>query len=105
MITLTDLFWLTLLGLALSYWWSARGMKERALIAARRRVRDLELEFLDDSVVLLWLRPKRDREGQWRLLRRYRFEFSATGQERYQGWIELLGYRVGEFHLDVHRLQ
>lgn len=104
MVTLSDLLWLTLLGLALSYWWSARGMKERALLAARRRVQELELEFLDDSVVLQWLRPQRDRQGRWRIRRHYRFEFSATGQERYQGWIELMGYQVGAFHLDAHRI-
>lgn len=104
MVTLAHLFWLTLLGLGIAYWLHAREMKERALIAARKRVQELELEFLDDSVVLHRLRPIRDGGGQWRLLRRYRFEFSATGDERYQGWIELAGYRVRAIHLDPHRM-
>jgi hypothetical protein len=60
------------------------------------------LQLLDESVGLraLWL--KRDTDGRIRLWRRYTFEFSSTGEDRYSGKVITLGKKVTDLHLDPH---
>lgn len=103
MLTLSKLFWLLLLGAGAAYWWVAREIKEIAYQAAKAHCHRMDVEFLDDSVVLRRLRLMRDEDGRLRLWRRYGFEFSATGAERYGGSIVLLGRRVKLIQLDAHR--
>ena len=104
MIELQDLFWLTLIGFLCLAWWQGQKVKEIALRRARRECRDLDLQLLDDSVALraIWL--KRDDGGRIRVWRRYRFEFTSTGDERYTGEVVTLGVAVTGFHLAPYRL-
>lgn len=64
----------------------------------------MSLQFLDESVGLraLWL--KRDDNGQLRVWRRYLFEFSSTGEDRYRGKVIMLGLRITHTELEAHRL-
>jgi hypothetical protein len=50
------------------------------------------------------LRLARNARGQWALLRTYQFDFSATGEDRYQGYVEVLGRQVLKIHLPPHRI-
>ena len=87
------------------YWLKARELKDLALRTATRHCQDLSLKLLDDSVVLRALRLRRDQTGQLRWLRRYRFDFTSTGDDRYQGEITLLGAKVQQIHLPPHRVE
>ena len=49
-------------------------------------------------------RIKRDTRGNVRLWRCYQFEFTATGQERYNGSVVLFGSQVGDIQLEPHRV-
>lgn len=102
-IDLSDLFWLTLLSLAVWHWWAAQRIKELALRAARKHCKEESLQLLDESVSLraFWL--KRDDKGMVRIWRRYHFDFSATGDDRYTGKIIMLGERVTHIELPPHR--
>jgi hypothetical protein len=53
-------------------------------------------------MVLKGLWPCRDEQGILRLRRRYGFEFTSTGQERYEGIISLAGMRMLSLDLDAH---
>jgi hypothetical protein len=104
MIELKDLFWLTLVGLVCLIWWQGQKVREIALRHARRECAAMDLQLLDDSVALraIWLR--RDDNGRMRPWRRYRFEFTSTGDERYSGEVITLGTRVTGFSVAPHRI-
>lgn len=99
-----DVFLLIFVALIGWYWWSAQGVKDRALQAAKKHCKEMEVQLLDDSVALqrLWLR--KDDRGVLRVWRRFHFEFTATGEERYQGSVELLGLSVDALQLAPHRI-
>jgi len=99
-----DLFLLTLVCIAIYYWISAQKIREIALSIARDECKKLDLQLLDGSVSLKKLRIKRAASGNLALLRHYSFEFSATGAERYQGHIQMLGLKIEDVHLQPHRI-
>lgn len=101
---LSHLSWLTLAALVGVYAWRGHAAKELALRAARRYCETQQVQLLDDSMVVSrrWLGRGRDgRLGWWR---RFGFEFTATGAERYRGHIDLLGVRVAGVQLEPHRV-
>ena len=103
MIELSDLFWLLALGGVGAYFWHAHAVKEIALQIARKRCQELDVQLLDETVALhgLWLRRDAGRVRWWRS---YLFEFTATGDDRYHGSVEMLGRRVIALELAPHRL-
>lgn len=104
MIELSDLFWLLALGAIAAYWWHAHAVRETALQITRRRCRELGVQLLDETVALrgLWLRRGDDGVLHW--WRSYLFEFTATGDDRYPGSVEMLGRRAIALELAPHRL-
>ena len=98
-----ELAWMALLFAAMYYWWCAYGMKELALAATRRYCKQVDVVLLDDSVVLRAFWVKRDASGRLRMWRRFNFEFTSTGEDRYQGRVVLLGERVEVIQLEPHK--
>lgn len=86
------------------YWLKSRELKERALRAAAKKCDSLGVELLDQSVVLRSLRPMRGAGGGIQLYRRYVFDFSSTGEQRYQGEVTMIGSRVERISLAPHRV-
>ncbi len=97
--------WLFLLVLILAIWFwrDAIWAREIASAAGRRACERDRLQFLDDTVEMVRMRPCRARNGrlQWRRL--YRFEFASDGSRRYRGEIDLRGRRVESIHLEPFR--
>ncbi len=87
----------------LGYFWRAQGTREIALRATRQHLQQQQLSLLDDNVALRAVWFKRNRQGELKLWRRYIFEFTATGHERYKGCVITLGNRVENFQLEPHR--
>ena len=77
-------------------WLFLDGIKAReiAIAAARRACEAEDLQLLDDTVESSGLRLRRDDEGQVRLWRVHRFEFSDSGNNRLQGSVVTHGHRV-----------
>ncbi|MFT4917461.1 MAG: hypothetical protein ACI8RU_000069 [Zhongshania aliphaticivorans] len=88
----------------LAYFWRAQGTRELALRATRKHLEQQQLQLLDGHVALRAVWCKRDTNGQIKLWRRYIFEFTATGHERYKGQVVTLGNRVEGFELEPHRV-
>jgi len=71
---------------------------------SKRLCRDADVIFLDDSVALSRIRLCRHRNGRIGLYRRFGFEFSSDGEQRYQGYIDMLGEEILQTHMDVYRV-
>ncbi|MBN4055541.1 DUF3301 domain-containing protein, partial [bacterium AH-315-K03] len=82
----------------------SQGIKQLALKETKSYCEKMEVQLLDEGVALRGFWLKRDDRGNVRLWRSYLFEFTSTGNERYNGRIILLGRRVESITLDPHRL-
>lgn len=82
------------------FWNSSLRARERMLQTCARLCRDLKVQFLDESVVLSSLRLGRGADGWPHFIRVYSFEFSGTGQDRWQGRATLAGRDVLSVQLD-----
>ncbi len=103
---LAQIAWLLILmcGVGVVYiWWQSQEIKVLAKAAAERQCRELGLQYLDDSIILRGIAPNHLFKGRPCLLRRYVFEFSSTGDERYEGRVTTLGRRVTSVEVDAHR--
>ena len=104
MLSLADLAFLALLCVCCYHIWQSQGVKERSKRAVENHLKTQQLQLLDDNIALraLWL--KRNSQGQLSWWRRYHFEFSAQGDERYQGRIITLGNTIETIQLQAHRM-
>lgn len=98
--------WFVVLGLAglFMIWWHWRRLKDLALQLASRRCDEQGLQLLDETVQLESCKLARNARHERVLERRYRFEFTCTGGERYWGRITLRGDRLEVFELPPHLL-
>jgi hypothetical protein len=100
---LDDLILIALLLCAYLYWFNGQKAKEIALKAVRTHCLSLEVQMLDEYVALNSILLKRDRAGKIRLQRIFLFEFSSTGNERYNGTCIMLGRRVESIQMEPYR--
>lgn len=98
--TMTILFWLAASGFTALYWLSTARAREMACYHGQKACRNLQLQFLDGSVVRYQTRIARSPGGQLALQRDYRFEFTADGLHRRQGHIRLCANTLVHLHLD-----
>lgn len=92
--TLIALFLLALVIGGAWFWSDSLKARELMLETCARLCRDSRLQFLDETVTLTSLRLGRSDAGWPQFIRRYLFEFSGTGQDRWQGRATLAGQRV-----------
>lgn len=97
---LPNLIVIGLLVLAYLHWVGSQKVKEIAYLAVQRYCRQNDIQMLDDYVALnaLWCKP--DKQGAIRAWRSYLFEFTASGNDRYQGRIVILGKQIQFIQLD-----
>jgi hypothetical protein len=92
--------------LAVAWLWNdSLRARERAVAAGRAACGRYGLQFLDETVAFVKLRPARDEEGRLRLRRTYAFEFSDTGDNRREGVIVTLGGELADVQLEPYRIQ
>ncbi|USD22845.1 DUF3301 domain-containing protein [Microbulbifer variabilis] len=99
-----NLLWLLLLATVAWYIWANMAAKEHVRRAATNHCKQLGVQLLDDTVVLVRTRLKRNRRGQISLQRSYEFEFTSTGEHRYSGVAILHGRRIEQLQLSPHHL-
>ncbi len=104
MFDLTAVIWLLFITLVIYYGWSAFKTKELAFTAARRYCDKADVQILDQGVYLRRIWFKRNIRGVLCLWRVYYFEFTATGEDRYQGRVIVLGRWVDSVQLEPHRV-
>ena len=104
MLTLSLLFWATIAAALISFWWQSDKIKSVALQFVTQHCKTKGLQLLDQTMVLSGLWPVRGESGSLVLRRRYSFEFTSTGSERYTGTVELQGRALSHFALAPHIL-
>lgn len=65
----------------------------------------MDVQMLDEYVALNSIKLKRDGSGKIQLQRSFTFEFSSTGNERYNGKVLLLGRRVDSVYMEPYRIK
>ena len=95
---------LLLLGIIAWYWSYSQKVKQLALQASMRRCKEAGVQFLDHSVVLHRVGFLKNKAGQWKMIREYRFEFTSTGENRYVGRVVLQGAYVISSDLEPYNL-
>lgn len=81
-------------------WYDSMRARERAVDAGRRACERDDLQFLDETVQIVGLRPARNGDGRLVLRRTYRFEFSDDGVRRRGGTVVMLGAEIESLHLE-----
>ncbi|TBW12247.1 DUF3301 domain-containing protein [Azotobacter chroococcum subsp. isscasi] len=102
MLTLAHLFILLLLAGIGAWLWHTHGLRERALAAVRQHCAKTDVELLDDNVALRSFGLHPDARGRQRMARIYDFEFTVTGEQRYNGSIVMFGRHVARIELGAH---
>lgn len=102
---MTELVLIILLLTACLGWVGGLGIKEIAFKAVKANCLKLEVQMLDEYVALNRIELKKDRSGKIRLQRTFLFEFSSTGNERYNGVCIMLGRRVESIHMEPYRVE
>ena len=86
-----------IVGAALVAFWNAgRAAAERAGQLGRDACRAARVQWLDESVHVIGLRPCRA-EGRLGWERTFRFDYSTDGSDRHQGRLVLRGERLVSF--------
>lgn len=81
------------------FWMDSIKARELAVSHASRVCAEEGVQLLDDTVAIRSLRLARNESGGLRLMRKYDFEFSDTGENRRSGWLVLLGCQLESTHL------
>lgn len=96
-----------LFGLALLVWplWQKQQKaREWAMRYLRKQCEQDALQLLDETVELSSTQFRWN-NGRPLALRTFVFEFSVDGGDRYQGSLQLAGYRVLAMQLETHKFQ
>ena|SRR5512135_772123 len=95
-----ETFGLLALAAGLWIWYDSVRAREAGVRASRAACGAEGVLFLDDTVAISSIWPARDEDGNLKLRRVYRFEYSDTGNNRREGAITLLGEQILSLHLD-----
>lgn len=101
---MNEIISIAVLLLLLWYWWDSMQAKEHARQAGRFACEKADLQFLDDTVAKQYTRLKRNPRGHMSLYRKFIFEFTSQGDERYTGFILMEGKNILDLEMDVHKL-
>lgn len=97
--TLTALLLLLLLAAAAWFWNDSLRARDRVIATCTRLCNEVSVQFLDQTVALSGLRLQRGDSGSLEFARRYAFEFSGTGTDRWKGVALVSGSRVESVQL------
>ncbi|MDQ2165402.1 MULTISPECIES: DUF3301 domain-containing protein [Vibrio] len=98
---LGDLLAILLLSLGCFLFWQQRRQAELAKAAISRKCEQLDLQLIS---VAFGRHKFKTPEGLCRWHTVYWFEFSALGDDCYQGELQMIGFRPSAFHLPPHRM-
>jgi len=87
------------------FWLDSIKTKEVAIDASGQACREMQVQFLDQTVSLAKLKPIRNHQGRLSLQRIYHFDFSIPSEpsiaiQRHHGQAIMRGQQVQHIHLD-----
>lgn len=98
---ITDLLMILLVALVAFLFWQQRRQSELAYQAIKRHCDQLDLQLLSVSLLRYQCRLP---DGRFRFHSLYQFEFSARGDDYYQGRAIMIGFKAAKFMLPPYRL-
>jgi hypothetical protein len=93
---------LLLLAVIFWFWWTSMRARQNAHAQAKRSCTQFGVRLIDDTVERIALKFIRDNRGQLKLARLYRFQFFTDGEQRYNGYITMVGHHVTDVKLDPY---
>jgi hypothetical protein len=87
------------------YWFETQKIKAIAFNAVSERCLLNEVQLIDSYVALNGFQIKRDSTGTFRISSSFSFEFSSTGDDRYNGTLIMSGFKVESIYMQPHRIQ
>ncbi|NAZ46017.1 DUF3301 domain-containing protein [Vibrio toranzoniae] len=84
--------------------WQQRRQSELAKTAIARKCKELDLQLLSVAFSGHKLKIRHELTTIWRWNTVYQFEFSALGDDCYQGKLTMVGFRSMRFELQPHRM-
>ncbi len=96
-----NLLLLGVIGLGAWFWLDSMNAKEKAVEAAIRACKQINVQFLDQTVALESLKPARNNQGHLVARRIYAFEYSVQGVERRSGRAIMRGQVLEQVQLDT----
>ncbi|CAK1702597.1 MULTISPECIES: DUF3301 domain-containing protein [Vibrio] len=84
--------------------WQQRRQSELAKAAIARKCKELDLQLLSVAFSGHKLKMRHELTTIWRWHTVYQFEFSALGDDLYQGKLIMVGFRSMRFELQPHRM-
>lgn len=88
-------------GLLVWFWFDSLKAREFAVNVARTTCMQKQVQFLDQSVSLESIKPKRDQYGRVVWQRVYGFDFSLQGVERRHAYVVMLGKQLKQIQMDI----
>ena len=104
MLNLGIVIFLAIAAFVFAFWWQSDKIKRLTVAYVRRYCRHHGLQLLDQTTVLRGIWLGRDEQGFLQVGRRYQFEFSTTGEQRYSGSISLLGTKLLSVGTEVYAI-
>ncbi|MFT7460140.1 MAG: hypothetical protein ACI909_002828 [Planctomycetota bacterium] len=100
MLTWETIFILVLIILIASIWFESLRVREFVIKHCHHLCREINLQLLDQTVSLTSLSLRRTDSGSLGFKRKYQFEVSENGADRFSGYITLVGNRIIESRLE-----
>ena len=101
---ITDLVIIMSLSLLIWFWLNSMKINETARTIGAKLCKKHNVQFLDETVHLASMRIGKNKYGQIKLLRHYKFEFTNSEYHRYSGNLTLAGHFLQDSHMDVYRI-
>lgn len=96
-----NLLLLGVIGLGIWFWLDSMNAREKAVGAAVRACKQIDVQFLDQTVALESMKPARNSHGHLVWRRIYAFEYSVQGIERRNGRAIMRGQVLEQVQLDT----
>lgn len=85
-----------------AWWWRHLGIRQLALLQARKACQAANVQLLDQSVYLRKIRLAPSSNSLIAIERSYEFEFSTRGDRRFLGWVVMTGHRLKRLELQPY---
>jgi len=101
---LTELIIIMCLTILIWFWLDSMKINETARIIGAKICSKNNVQFLDQTVHLSSIKLAKNKHGQFKFIRKYKFEFTNSEYHRYGGELTLAGRVLQNSHMDVYRL-
>lgn len=102
--TIFDLYIFGFFAIIGCFVWQHVNISRVARNTARMQCEKQHLLLLDQSVILLSLRLRKSKRSLFCIERRYGFEFTSTGEQRYHGELSFSGKHLTNIDMQAHRI-